>query len=96
MHTICTHMLEIHEVEPRTRGCRRCLEGGGTWVSLRLCLTCGEVGCCNASAARHALRHFLETGHPVVQSLEPGDEWAYCWKDEIFLLPQTCVHADWL
>jgi len=96
METICTHMLEIRRVEPRTRGCGSCLDAGGEWVHLRICLTCGEVGCCNASSGRHSMRHYLETGHPVMQSLEPHDEWAFCWVDEIFLLPQIRVHAPWL
>jgi uncharacterized UBP type Zn finger protein len=89
-------MAAIRAVEPRTRGCARCLEERTGWVHLRICLICGEVGCCNASPGRHALRHFLETGHPLVQSLERGDEWAFCYADELFLLPQIAIRATWL
>lgn len=93
METICTHLFEVHRVQPRTEGCEECLEAGEGWVELRLCLACGHVGCCNRSERTHALRHFLETGHSVVQSLEEGDEWAWCYRDEIFLVPQIVVHA---
>jgi len=92
METICKHLLHVRPVEPQSTGCTSCLEDGSSWVHLRLCLTCGYVGCCNQSAHRHAMRHFLETGHPLVQSFERLDEWAYCWEDEIFLLPQVTIH----
>ena len=59
-------------------GCEECLLTGGTWVHLRRCLTCGHVGCCDSSEGQHATRHFLETGHPVMASAEPGETW--CWS----------------
>ncbi|WP_373045700.1 UBP-type zinc finger domain-containing protein [Vulgatibacter sp.] len=89
METICTHLLEVQAARPASRECGGCVASGGAWVHLRLCLTCGYVGCCNSSENRHAMRHFLETGHPLVQSIEPHDQWSYCYLDEIFLLPQV-------
>ncbi len=58
---------------------------GGTWVHLRSCLVCGQVGCCNSSPARHATGHFQETGHPLMRSIEPGEAWGYCFEDEATL-----------
>ncbi|MCL2541955.1 MAG: Na+/H+ antiporter [Nocardioidaceae bacterium] len=59
--------------------CQDCLEAGSHWVALRMCLTCGKVGCCDSSARRHATAHFRETGHPVMRSVEPGEEWRWCY-----------------
>ena len=85
MSNECTHVYSIHEVEPSANGCEECLKSGDTWVHLRLCLTCGHVGCCDQSKNRHATKHFLKTGHPVIQSLEPGESWRYCYVDELFM-----------
>lgn len=79
----CSHLDEALNVEPRTSGCEECLAAGMRWVHLRLCLTCGHVGCCDASEGRHAFHHFEETGHPIVRSHEPGETWGWCWIDEI-------------
>ncbi|WP_304454621.1 UBP-type zinc finger domain-containing protein [Nocardiopsis sp. YSL2] len=65
---------------PSGPGCRECLHGGGWWVHLRRCAACGHVGCCDSSPARHATQHFEETGHPVVQSFEPGEEWFFDFR----------------
>lgn len=86
--TNCVHMDMIHEVEPRTAGCEDCLKTGGSWVHLRVCLTCGYVGCCNSSKNKHASRHANETGHYVVMSMESGEEWLWCYKDEDFIIPR--------
>jgi len=75
----CTHLDQIREVTPRTQGCEECLQIGDTWVHLRLCLTCGHVGCCDESKNRHATKHFHATQHPIIQSFEPGEDWKWCY-----------------
>ena len=82
----CTHLDHIQNVEPRTpEGCEECLRTGSWWVHLRLCLTCGHVGCCDDSPNRHATKHFQATRHPVIKSFEPGEEWGYCYVDDLFV-----------
>ena len=86
MSTPCRHVAEIRAVEPRTpEGCEECLAIGSDWVHLRLCLTCGHVGCCDNSPNRHATKHFRQTQHPLIQSFEPGEEWLWCYVDELFI-----------
>lgn len=81
---VCTHLDQIRDVSPRTpEGCEECLQMGDTWVHLRLCLTCGHVGCCDQSKNRHARRHAHDTGHPIIASLEPGEDWRWCFVDRI-------------
>ncbi len=79
----CAHFREIHEVVPSSNGCEDCLKTGDTWMHLRLCETCGHVGCCDNSKNKHATQHFHTTGHPVVKSFEPGQDWGYCYVDDI-------------
>ena len=81
----CAHLDQIREVEPSAPGCEDCLRIGGTWVHLRMCLSCGHVGCCDNSPNRHATAHFRATGDPLMQSLEPGEDWMYCYIDDVFL-----------
>jgi uncharacterized UBP type Zn finger protein len=81
----CTHLNQIRRVTPSTRGCRECLMLGDPWVHLRVCLTCGHVGCCDESKNKHATRHFLATHHPIIQSFEPGEDWMWCYVDEVFI-----------
>jgi uncharacterized UBP type Zn finger protein len=82
----CTHMSEIRNVKPRTpQGCEECLKMGDTWVHLRLCLICGHVGCCDSSKNKHATKHFHSAKHPIVKSFEPGEEWGWCYIDEVEL-----------
>lgn len=81
----CAHTGEARAVTPLTAGCQACLESGDTWVHLRLCLSCGHVGCCDSSKNRHATRHFRATGHPIIRSIEPGETWAYCYEDRLLL-----------
>jgi uncharacterized UBP type Zn finger protein len=82
----CTHLDMIRDVRPRTpNGCEECLIIGDTWVHLRLCLTCGHVGCCDSSKNKHATKHFHATGHPLIQSMEPGEYWAYCYIDDLLM-----------
>ena len=78
----CTHLDQVHPVTPTTNGCEECLRTGGRWVHLRMCLTCGHVGCCDSSQGKHATGHFHETGHPIVQSAEPGESWRWCYVDK--------------
>lgn len=79
----CTHLDQVHPVSPKTKGCEECLKTGGRWVHLRLCLTCGHVGCCDSSPNRHATKHFHEASHPIIQSFEPGEDWRWCFIDQI-------------
>jgi len=79
----CTHAAGILEVRPASRGCEECLRLGDRWVHLRLCLSCGHVGCCDSSKNRHATAHFWATSHPIVRSLEPGESWRWCYVDEV-------------
>jgi uncharacterized UBP type Zn finger protein len=84
----CTHLDQIKDVKPRTpEGCEECLELGDTWVHLRLCLTCGHVGCCDASRNKHTTKHFHATDHPIIQSFERGEDWIWCYVDQVYLEP---------
>lgn len=83
----CSHRAMIREVTPRTDGCEECLAMGDTWVHLRVCRTCGHVGCCDESKNRHARKHYHATGHPIIQSLEPGESWLWCFVDQVVLEP---------
>jgi uncharacterized UBP type Zn finger protein len=84
----CTHLDLIRPVAARTpQGCEECLKTGMHWVHLRLCMTCGHVGCCDNSIGKHATAHFHSSGHPVIKSFEPGEDWAWCYLDELFIEP---------
>lgn len=79
----CDHVADLGEVEPSSPdSCLKCVEMGDTWVNLRLCLTCGHVGCCDASKNKHATAHHRETGHPIIQSYQPEETWRYCYVDD--------------
>ena len=81
---LCSHLSDIKgDMTPRTAGCEECLRSGDTWVSLRLCLACGHVGCCDSSKNRHATQHFRDSGHPVMRSLQPGERWKWCYVDKL-------------
>jgi uncharacterized UBP type Zn finger protein len=85
MREVCSHIDEITEIRTAdTYVCEECVKGGGRWVHLRTCQTCGVTLCCDSSPAKHATRHFAETGHPVVISAEPGEKWLWCYADESF------------
>jgi len=86
----CTHTGEIDaDAAPSSQGCEDCLRIGGRWVHLRRCLVCGHVGCCDSSPNHHATEHFRETGHPLIQSFEPGEDWLWCYVDELaFEVPE--------
>jgi uncharacterized UBP type Zn finger protein len=81
----CTHRDQIKDVKGNTTGCEECLKSGDTWVHLRLCMTCGNVGCCDNSKNKHASKHFHETGHPVIRSYQPGEKWMWCYIDQMYL-----------
>ena len=84
----CTHLGQVHSVHPNTPdGCEECLKTGSWWVHLRLCLTCGHVGCCDSSPNKHASKHFLGTHHPIVKSFEPGEDWGWCYPDQLLFEP---------
>ena len=85
----CKHVDEIEDVTPKTDGCEECLKIGGRWVHLRLCLQCGHVGCCDSSPGKHATKHYHATKHPIMQSLEEGESWGWCFVDEVMLEFQT-------
>ena len=72
---------------PRTSGCEECLQSGDRWLHLRLCLVCGHVGCCDDSKNKHATKHFRATKHPIVTSFEPGEDWSWCYIDEVAMEP---------
>jgi uncharacterized UBP type Zn finger protein len=83
---VCAHIAEVTDVAPNTpEGCEECLASGGQWVHLRLCMNCGHVGCCDSSPNRHATKHAQATSHPVVKSFQPGEDWLYCYSDDLFV-----------
>lgn len=80
----CEHLSEIKQVTPSADGCEDCLKTGDGWVHLRLCETCGHVGCCDSSPNKHATKHFHASKHPIVKSFEKGEDWGYCYVDDMF------------
>jgi uncharacterized UBP type Zn finger protein len=84
----CSHLdqVQLDVLPEEVAGCEDCLATGGAWVHLRICLTCGHVGCCDSSPNRHASKHAARGGHPLIRSLEPGEEWTWCFSDEVGLL----------
>ena len=82
----CSHLSEINNnVTPKTpNGCEECLKMGDRWLHLRLCVTCGHVGCCEDSKNKHATKHFHSTNHPIIKSFEPDEDWGWCYVDELF------------
>jgi len=81
----CTHLDQVELLDPPepVRGCPECLAIGSGWVHLRMCQTCGHVGCCDDSPNRHASAHHRASGHPIIRSLEPGEDWSWCYEDEL-------------
>jgi len=81
----CTHLDEIRvtALPAELEGCEECLRNGGSWLHLRMCETCGHIGCCDSSPGKHATAHFHKTAHPVIRSAEPGETWSWCYVDEI-------------
>ena len=85
MSELCTHLdqVELHDLPASVDGCEDCLRDGGKWLHLRICLTCGHVGCCDDSPNRHATAHHHATSHPIIRSLEPGEDWSWCYRDDV-------------
>ena len=82
----CTHTDQIREgALPSAQGCEECLRNGDRWVHLRQCLICGHVGCCDQSENKHATKHFHHSGHPIIRSFEPGEDWRYCYVDDVLV-----------
>lgn len=82
MAVVCDHLDQIQVIYTDQTGCEECLKLGDTWMHLRLCLSCGSVGCCDDSKNQHASKHAAATEHPIVGSLEPGEAWQWCYVDE--------------
>ena len=85
----CTHRNQIRNVTAKTEGCEECLATGDEWVHLRMCMTCGHVGCCDASKNKHARKHAGRLSHPIIQSKEPGETWMYCFIDDTGVKPAS-------
>ncbi|HTP48059.1 MAG TPA: UBP-type zinc finger domain-containing protein [Casimicrobiaceae bacterium] len=83
----CEHFSAIQPVKASVDGCEDCLAIGATWNELRVCLTCGHVGCCEDSQHAHALQHFKATGHPIIASFEPTETWGWCYIDRCYFDP---------
>jgi hypothetical protein len=85
MTPVCSHLdqIAVTSVPASIAGCEDCLATGGRWVHLRMCMSCGRIGCCDSSPNRHARRHAGESGHAIVRSAEPGEEWSWCFVDEV-------------
>ena len=81
----CSHLDQIELLDPPepVAGCAECLKTGDRWVHLRLCQTCGVIGCCDSSPNQHASKHAAAAGHPIVRSVEPGEDWSWCYVDEV-------------
>jgi monovalent cation:H+ antiporter-2, CPA2 family len=79
----CSHVHMINEVRPNSRGCEECLASGDQWVHLRMCKTCGHVGCCDDSKNKHARKHYEAAGHPIIRSLERDEDWMWCFADKV-------------
>ena len=81
----CTHLdqIEVRELPTQIAGCEECLKIGSRWLHLRMCMTCGKIGCCDSSPNKHASKHARAEGHPIIRSAEPGEDWSYCFIDEV-------------
>ena len=81
----CTHLdqVKVLEAPAEIAGCEECLKAGGRWVHLRMCQTCGKIGCCDSSPNQHASKHAREADHPILRSVEPGEDWSWCAIDEL-------------
>jgi uncharacterized UBP type Zn finger protein len=84
----CSHLDQVVLFEPpaKIEGCAECMKIGGGWVHLRMCQSCGEIGCCDSSPNRHASHHARDAAHPVARSVEPGEDWSWCYVDELMFV----------
>jgi uncharacterized UBP type Zn finger protein len=87
----CTHLDQVELVSPpdEIAGCEECLKTGDRWVHLRMCQSCGHVGCCDDSPEKHATAHYEQTKHPIIRSAEPGEDWSWCYEDEVMFRLQA-------
>ena len=81
----CAHLDQIKVTEPTTDVCAQCVASGDDWPAVRMCLTCGFVGCCDTSVNKHMKAHFEETGHPIFRSIQPGESWVWCYVDNVIM-----------
>jgi uncharacterized UBP type Zn finger protein len=81
----CAHLdqIEVRELPAEIAGCEDCLSIGGRWLHLRMCMTCGKIGCCDSSPNRHARAHAASADHPIVRSAEKGEDWSYCFVEDV-------------
>ena len=85
MNNPCEHFAQATNFEVTATVCSECIEMGSSWVHLRQCLVCGHVGCCDSSPNRHATKHFRTSGHPTIRSAQPGEDWGFCYADDLFV-----------
>ena len=88
----CTHLdhIQITQLPDAVDGCEECLAAGTPWLHLRICLECGHVGCCDSSPGRHSSAHAEASGHPIIRSLQPGEDWSWCFVDEVgMIIPEV-------
>lgn len=83
--TTCGHTGQARTVSYAKRECPECVAKGDRWVHLRICMSCGHVGCCDSSKNKHARAHFHDSRHPIIKSIEPGEDWAWCYLDDGYL-----------
>jgi monovalent cation:H+ antiporter-2, CPA2 family len=81
----CAHLDHVHPVPTKPNLCEDCIKLGDVWVHLRQCMECGHVGCCDSSKNKHATAHFKGTTHPIIRSVEPGEDWGWCYVEELWL-----------
>jgi hypothetical protein len=85
MSELCSHLdaVRLRDLPASVDGCEECLRDGGKWLHLRICLSCGHIGCCDDSPNQHATAHHHATSHPIIRSLEPGEDWSWCYLDKV-------------
>ena len=96
MSSVCSHLdqITLRELPAEVDGCEDCLRSGEKWLHLRICLTCGHVGCCDSSPNRHATAHQHATKHRIIHSLEPGEDWSWCYLDDVaFVVSDLTGHT---
>jgi hypothetical protein len=93
---VCSHLdrIELTMLPASIAGCEECLAIGASWVHLRMCMTCGKIGCCDSSPNRHASRHAKEADHPIALSAEPGEDWSWCFVDEVTFVVEPGLNAS--
>ena len=94
--SVCSHLdqMRVTALPVSIAGCEECLKIGSAWVHLRMCMTCGKVGCCDSSPNRHASRHARSEAHPIARSAEPGEDWSWCFVDEVAFVVERGSAAD--